>query len=69
VPHELNLDLENKKIKIVHGSPRWLNEYLFEDLSKTELMAIFSEYPCDILICGHTHLPYTRKIDENLVIK
>ncbi|MBZ4686375.1 MAG: phosphoesterase, family [Clostridiales bacterium] len=68
LPHELYLNISGRKIKIVHGSPRRLNEYLFEDFPEGELEKIFSEHPCDILICGHTHLPYKRNVNNKIII-
>jgi len=45
---------------LVHGSPRKINEYLFEDRDEKSLLRIMKEADADILCFGHTHKPYHR---------
>ncbi|GAA4304848.1 metallophosphoesterase family protein [Nibribacter koreensis] len=55
--------LENKiELLMVHGSPRKINEYLFEDRPDKSFLHMFSEANADILFFGHTHKPYHRAI-------
>lgn len=51
----------SNKIKIVHGSPRRLNEYLHEDTGDEYLRELLEESGADVLICGHTHIPYHKQ--------
>jgi putative phosphoesterase len=51
-----------KKVLLVHGSPRRVNEYLFADRSDESLMRILEAAGADILLCGHTHVPYHRTL-------
>ncbi len=44
----------------VHGSPRRINEYLYENRPEKNLLRILEPLNIDLLICGHTHLPYHR---------
>ncbi|WP_018249880.1 metallophosphoesterase family protein [Orenia marismortui] len=60
LPFSLILEIENKKALFVHGSPRRINEYLYED--SKELEEVAGELKEDILVCGHTHLPYHKII-------
>jgi putative phosphoesterase len=53
-------------ILAVHGSPRRINEYLYED--SQEVQEVTREITEDILICGHTHLPYYKVINGKHVI-
>jgi len=57
---QIRLDADGKRLLLVHGSPRKINEYLFEDrpLSSFERLARASE--ADAIVFGHTHLPYTK---------
>lgn len=64
----IELDVLGKKLLFVHGSPRRINEYLFFDRSIKSLRNIFKSVDTDILICGHTHIPYVRYIDNKMVI-
>ncbi|MCS6999794.1 MAG: metallophosphoesterase family protein [Bacteroidota bacterium] len=50
------------RVYLVHGSPRRVNEYLYEDRSEESLRRIVEGIEADILVCGHTHIPYHRTI-------
>lgn len=51
---------------MVHGSPRKINEYLFEDRTDKSLLRMMDKAGSHILAFGHTHKPYHKKIeDEN----
>lgn len=57
-----------KKVLIVHGSPRQINEYLYADRPEESVLRFFDEEKVDIIICGHTHLPYTRIMSSKCLI-
>jgi diadenosine tetraphosphatase ApaH/serine/threonine PP2A family protein phosphatase len=48
------------KIALVHGSPRKVNEYLYEDRPDNSLERLLDLVESDVLVCGHTHIPYHR---------
>jgi len=54
--------LNNDKLflLLVHGSPRKINEYLFEDREEKSLIRIMQDAGADIMCFGHTHKPYHR---------
>jgi len=58
----LEFQLNNDKLNLllVHGSPRRINEYLFEDRDEKSLMRILKDANADIMCFGHTHKPYHR---------
>ncbi|HYH02566.1 MAG TPA: YfcE family phosphodiesterase [Bacillota bacterium] len=60
LPQELTLKMGNLSLRLVHGSPRRNNEYLFENSAAVE--AVTESLIEDILICGHTHIPYYKVI-------
>ncbi|TAD86627.1 MAG: metallophosphoesterase [Bacteroidetes bacterium] len=45
---------------LVHGSPRKINEYLFEDREEKSLLRMMQQASADIMCFGHTHKPYHR---------
>jgi putative phosphoesterase len=49
---------------LVHGSPRRINEYLFEDRDEKSLLRIMQDANADILCFGHTHKPYHRVLAD-----
>jgi putative phosphoesterase len=54
------LQLGHLKVALVHGSPRKINEYLFQDRPEKSLIRLLDLAQADVLVCGHTHLPYHR---------
>jgi predicted phosphodiesterase len=58
----LEFQLNNDKLNLllVHGSPRKINEYLFEDRDEKSLLRIMEGAGADIMCFGHTHKPYHR---------
>jgi putative phosphoesterase len=59
---QIRFTAEGKRVLLVHGSPRKINEYFYEDrpLSSFERLAQSSE--ADVIVMGHTHLPYTKEV-------
>ncbi len=62
LPDEITRTIEGVRLRLVHGSPRRRNEYLFEDRDPRSLERIAREAGCDVLVFGHTHLPWTREV-------
>lgn len=57
-----------KKILIVHGSPRKIDEHLYADCPEESVLRLFEDENVDIIICGHTHIPYTRVVNSKCLI-
>jgi predicted phosphodiesterase len=57
---EFQLNQDKLNLLLVHGSPRKINEYLFEDRDEKSLWRIMEQADADILGFGHTHKPYHR---------
>lgn len=66
LPKEATLTFNNKSIRFVHGSTRLINEYLKENSQQAN--EVMSELDEDILVCGHTHIPYYKYYGEKLLI-
>ena len=58
----LRREVHGVRIRLVHGSPRRMNEYLFEDRDPASLERIARTADCDVLVFGHTHIPWMREI-------
>jgi putative phosphoesterase len=69
LPRHLMLDLGDDRqpfrLLLVHGSPRKINEYLFEDRPDRSLLRLVEEAGADALVFGHTHQPYWRVLESN----
>jgi len=61
---EFQLNHDKLNLLLVHGSPRRINEYLFEDRDEKSLLRIMHEADADIMCFGHTHKPYHRILEE-----
>ena len=63
---EFQLNDDKLNLLFVHGSPRKINEYLFEDRQEKSLLRIMEDADADIMCFGHTHKPYHRIISTSL---
>jgi putative phosphoesterase len=65
---EIRFETESKRFRLVHGSPRRMNEYLFEDRDPRSLARIAQGADADVLVFGHTHKPWVREIEGVLFV-
>ncbi len=66
LPSSITLNIGNKKILFVHGSPSSINEYLYLDGENTE--QTLKSLQEDVLVCAHTHLPCTKQVGNKVYI-
>lgn len=58
--NHIPLQLGGLRVLLVHGSPRKINEYLYEDRPDATMERLLDLAEADVLVCGHTHKPYHR---------
>lgn len=68
LPHEIRLDVNGKKVLLVHGSPGTLNEYIFKETPAGKMLEYLEQGRTEILICGHTHIPYHAVLGDKHII-
>lgn len=56
----IRLEMDGLRVLLVHGSPRKVNEYLYEDRPNSSFERILDQAKADVMVCGHTHLPYHK---------
>lgn len=61
---EYQLNDDKRNVLMVHGSPRKVNEYLFEDRDEKSLIRIMEQADADVMLFGHTHKPYHRILNS-----
>jgi putative phosphoesterase len=61
LPFDLRFELGGRRVRLVHGSPRKVNEYLFDDKPAKTFERIAASADCDVLVFGHTHKPWVRE--------
>lgn len=65
---EIRFEVEGKRFRLVHGSPRRMNEYLFADRDPRSLARIAQGADADVPVFGHTHQPWVREIEDVLFV-
>jgi putative phosphoesterase len=61
LPFDLWFDVGASSVHLVHGSPRKVNEYLFEDKPASLYERLAAAEDADVLLFGHTHKPWVRE--------
>lgn len=61
---EYRFGAQQQDLLLVHGSPRRVNEYLFEDRDEKSMQRIMTDAGASILCFGHTHRPYHRILEQ-----
>jgi putative phosphoesterase len=68
LPREIRFEADGFRILLCHGSPRSTTEYLFENRSDGFLRQFTpggkDDAQAEIVIFGHTHVPYHRVVDD-----
>jgi putative phosphoesterase len=60
LPFDLRFEVDGGAVHLVHGSPRKVNEYLFEDKPDSLYERLAAAEQADMLVFGHTHKPWVR---------
>ncbi len=53
-------------VLMVHGSPRRINEYLFEDRPDRSMLRMMDAASADVMFFGHTHKPYHKVLSYDV---
>jgi putative phosphoesterase len=61
LPFDLHLPVGGVDVHLVHGSPRKVNEYLFEDKPATLYERLAAAESNPVLVFGHTHKPWVHE--------
>jgi len=64
LPSELRFTTGGKKVAVFHGSPWSIKEYVGEPPVPIDILideSCVRLADCDVLVLGHTHVPYVKK--------
>jgi putative phosphoesterase len=61
LPFDLRFEVGERSVHLVHGSPRKVNEYLFEEKPPSLYERLAAAEDADTLVFGHTHKPWMRE--------
>lgn len=66
LPKQIRMDLGRHRLLLCHGSPRRVNEFLWESTTSTHfLSALCSEFDCDTIVATHTGIKWHRSLPKN----
>lgn len=68
LPIQIRDEDRKPSMLLVHGSPRRINEYLYEDRPDATFVRISKLAGTNVVLFGHTHLPYQKKVSGTLFI-
>ena len=60
LPFDLRFAVGGHRVHLVHGSPRKVNEYLFEEKPASLYERLAAAEAGDVLVFGHTHRPWVH---------
>lgn len=60
---EIRIEPDRRRVLLVHGSPRKMNEYLFEDRPASSFERLAASSNADLIVFGHTHKPYVKDVN------
>lgn len=60
--------LEGQSVTVVHASPKSTEDMYPASSSDTQLLPILDGVESDVLVCGHIHTPYVRRLQSRWVI-
>lgn len=67
-PRELRMAAAALRLRLLHGSPRRINEYLQADRDERTYHRLAAQADADVLLFGHTHTPWHREYDGVLFV-
>ena len=62
LPPGLKLDLGGLRVWVVHGSPLSDTDYVFPSITAEGLLSKLGEERPDVLVFGHSHIPFSRRV-------
>lgn len=69
LPRQLRIPMiDGGELLLVYGSPKDAFETIGHELDDEEMSALLSDDPADVVVCGGTHVPFARRLDDVQVI-
>ncbi len=63
LPQERKLQVGGRRVLLTHGSPASEKEHLTPETPEERLRRLASMVEADLVICGHSHRPFSREVD------
>ena len=66
LPAEFRLEVGGLQVLLCHGSPRKVNEFLWESTTSTHFLShLADEYAADVVVATHTGIKWQRALSQN----
>ena len=66
---ERRLEVAGRRVLLVHGSPRRINEFLWESTSPVVFLEkLLADHAADVLVCTHTGLHWSRRLPSGRLV-
>jgi diadenosine tetraphosphatase ApaH/serine/threonine PP2A family protein phosphatase len=66
LPAQLRLQLGDRRLLLAHGSPRKINEFLWESTTPAPFIRrLLDDHDADLILVTHTGLPWARALDDD----
>ena len=65
---DLRFAMRDQRVRLVHGSPRKVNEYLFEEKPASLYERLAAQAEAEVLVFGHTHKPWINEFGGVLFV-
>jgi putative phosphoesterase len=63
LPEEIRLEIAGYQVLLTHGSPASNEEHLTPTTPESRLRELTGVAQADLIICGHSHQPFVRRVD------
>ena len=65
LPETARLEIGGRRVLLCHGSPRRVNEFLWESTCSDAFLAwLCDAHAADVVVCSHTGLPWARALPD-----
>ena len=69
LPKTRRFEVAGRKVLLVHGSPRKINEFLWESTSPVIFLEkLLRDHDADVLVCTHTGLQWKRRLPSGRLV-
>jgi len=68
LPDSLPVKLKGYRFLLTHGSPVALDDPIYTDTPDDRLRELSAMTRADVILCGHTHKPFIREVDNRIFI-
>ena len=63
LPEQIEVEMGGRDVLMCHGSPRRMNEFLWESTTSTDfLVHLARAHEADVILATHTGIPWTREL-------